>query len=205
MFSLRLVLIIFAIVFIYLKRWVSTEQIPRLQPQVMLIGTWGPFQWRCIFNSFDKYNVFQNNIIVFMKCFTIAQVSRAVHCTANNIHRNKAELASIAGKLCITVIYIYRAATTMRKISQWVSDGKLTLGRPGGVDTTPLAFSPCNFYDDSNRKNRLCVSVTRDGRHILTYVTSSWRCHVTYVMTSNVHDGGQNTLFLPLFVNRDIC
>ena len=68
----------------------------------------------------------------------------------------------------------------------------------------PLAFFPCNFFDDSNRKNRLSVSVTRDGRHILTYVTSSWRCHVTYVMTSYVHDGGQNTLFLPLFVNRDI-
>ena len=32
-------------------------------------------------------------------------------------------------------------------------------------------------------------------------VTSSWRCHVTYVMMSNVHDGGQNALFLPLFVN----
>ena len=82
----------------------------------------------------------------------------------------------------------------------------LTLGRPGGVDATPppLAFFPCNFFDDSNRKNRLRVSVTRDGRHILTYVTSSWRCHVTYVMTSYVHDGGQNTLFLPLFVNRDI-
>ena len=31
-----------------------------------------------------------------------------------------------------------------------------------------------------------------------------WRCHVTYVVTSNVHDGGQNALFLPLFVNRDI-
>ena len=77
---------------------------------------------------------------------------------------------------------------------------------PGGgvVDATPLAFFPCNFFYDSNRKNRLSVSVTRDGRHILTYVTSSWRCHVTYVMTSYVHDGGQNTLFLPLFVNRDI-
>ena len=75
----------------------------------------------------------------------------------------------------------------------------LTLGRPGGgVDATPpLAFFPCNFFYDSNRKNRLSVSVTRDGRHILTYVTSSWRCHVTYVMTSYVHDGGQNTLFLP--------
>ena len=71
----------------------------------------------------------------------------------------------------------------------------LTLGRPGGVDATPLAFFPCNFFYDSNRKIRLNVSVTRDGRHILTYVTSSWRCHVTYVMTSYVHDGGQNTLF----------
>ena len=68
----------------------------------------------------------------------------------------------------------------------------------------PLPFFPCNIFDDSNRKNRLIVSVTRDGRHVLAYVTSSWRCHVTYVMTSNVHDGGQKTLFLPLFVNRDI-
>ena len=74
----------------------------------------------------------------------------------------------------------------------------------GGVKTTPsLAFFPCNFFDDSNGENRLIVSDTRDGRHILAYVTSSWRCHVTYVMTSYVHDGGQNTLFLPLFVNRD--
>ena len=51
---------------------------------------------------------------------------------------------------------------------------ELTLGRPGGVGTTPLAFFPCNFFDDSNRKKRLSVSVTRDGRHILAYVTSSW-------------------------------
>ena len=74
----------------------------------------------------------------------------------------------------------------------------LTLGRPGGVDTTPLAFFPCNFFDYSNRKNRLRVSVTRDGRHILAYVTSSWRCHVTHVMTSYVHDSGQNTLFFTI-------
>ena len=67
-----------------------------------------------------------------------------------------------------------------------------------GVGTTPLAFFPCNFFDDSNRKNRLSVSVTRDGRHILAYVTSSRRCHVTYVMTSYVHDGGQNTLFFTI-------
>ena len=63
---------------------------------------------------------------------------------------------------------------------------QLTLGRLGGVDATPLAFFPCNFFDDSIAKNRLIVSVTRDGRHILAYVTSSWRCHVTYVMTSYV-------------------
>ena len=30
----------------------------------------------------------------------------------------------------------------------------------------PLAFFPCNFFDDSNRENRLIVYVTRDGRHI---------------------------------------
>ena len=47
------------------------------------------------------------------------------------------------------------------------------LGRPGGVGTTPLAFFPCNFFDDSNGENRLIVSDTRDGRHILAYVTSS--------------------------------
>ena len=68
----------------------------------------------------------------------------------------------------------------------------------------PPGVLPCNFFDDSNRKNRLFVSVTRDGRHIVACVTSSWRCHVTYVMTSYVHDGGQNTLFLQLFVNQDI-
>ena len=84
------------------------------------------------------------------------------------------------------------------------SETCLTLGRPGGMDTTPWRFSPVTFFDDSNRKNHLSVSVTRDGRHILKYVTSSLRCHVTYVMTSNVQDGGQNTLFLPLFVNRNI-
>ena len=49
---------------------------------------------------------------------------------------------------------------------------------PRGGGYQPLAFFPCNFFDDSNRKNCLIVSVTRDGRHILTYVTSSWRCHV---------------------------
>ena len=74
---------------------------------------------------------------------------------------------------------------------------------PKGVGTTPWRF-PCNFFDDSNRKIRLILSVTRDGEHILTYVISSWRCHVTYVMTSYVHDGGQNTLVLPLLVKRDI-
>ena len=79
-----------------------------------------------------------------------------------------------------------------------------TTPRGGGGYHPPLAFFPCNFFDDSNGENRLIVSDTRDGRHILAYVTSSWRCHVTYVMTSYVHDGGQNTLFLPLFVNRDI-
>ena len=90
----------------------------------------------------------------------------------------------------------------------------LTLGLPGG-GYHPLAFFLCNIFDDSNRKIRLIVyvtilgiyytrDVTRDVRHILAYVTSSWRCHVTYVMTSNVHDGGQNALFLPLIVNRDI-
>ena len=65
----------------------------------------------------------------------------------------------------------------------------------GGWYHPPLAFFPCNFFDDSNGETRLIVSVARDGRHILAYVTSSWRCHVTYVMTSYVHDGGQNTLF----------
>ena len=74
---------------------------------------------------------------------------------------------------------------------------------PRGVSTTPLAFFPCNFFDDSNGENRLIVSVTRDGRHVLAYATSSWRCHVTYVMTSYVHDGGQNTLFLLLLFYRD--
>ena len=80
----------------------------------------------------------------------------------------------------------------------------LTLGHPGGWVPPHMVFFPCNFFDDSNRENRLIVSVTRDGRHILAYVTSSWRCHVTYVMTTYVHDGGQNTLYLPSFVNRDI-
>ena len=76
----------------------------------------------------------------------------------------------------------------------------LTLGRPGGLMQPPLAFFPCNIFYDSNRKNRLSVSVTRDGRHILTYVTSSWRCHVTYVMTSYVHctwRWSKYTVFLP--------
>ena len=49
----------------------------------------------------------------------------------------------------------------------------LTLRRPGGGGYHPLALFPCNFFDDSNSKNHLSVSVTRDGRHILTYVTSS--------------------------------
>ena len=44
--------------------------------------------------------------------------------------------------------------------------------RVGGYHP-PLAFFPCNFFDDSNGENRLIVSVTRDGRHILAYVTSS--------------------------------
>ena len=74
----------------------------------------------------------------------------------------------------------------------------------GGGGCHPLAFFPCNIFDDSNGKNRLSVSVTSDRRHILTFVTSSWRCHGTYVMTSNVRDGGQNTMFLRVFVTRDI-
>ena len=65
----------------------------------------------------------------------------------------------------------------------------LTLGRPGGVGTTPpWRFFPYHFFGDSNWKNCFSVSDTRDRRHILAYVTSSWRCHVTYVMTSKVHD-----------------
>ena len=67
----------------------------------------------------------------------------------------------------------------------------LTLGLLGGGGyhpPPPLAFFPYYFFDDSNWKNCFSVSVTRDRRHILAYVTSSWRCHVTYVMTSTVHD-----------------
>ena len=46
--------------------------------------------------------------------------------------------------------------------------------RGGGYHPPPpLAFFPCNFFDDSNGENRLIVSDTRDGRHILAYVTSS--------------------------------
>ena len=37
----------------------------------------------------------------------------------------------------------------------------------------PLAFFPYYFFDDSNWKNCFSVSVTRDRRHILAYVTSS--------------------------------
>ena len=81
-----------------------------------------------------------------------------------------------------------------------ISHLTLTLGRlRGGVDTTPPGVFPMSFFDDSNRKNRLIVS---DWRHILTYVTSFWRCYVTYVITSYVNDG-QNTLLLQVFVNRD--
>ena len=99
--------------------------------------------------------------------------------------------------------------TITRKNGWWLANSKIFIKMlrfnprtPRGV-SPPLAFFPCNFFDDSNGENRLIVSDTRDGRHILAYVTSSWRCHVTYVMTSYVHDGGQNTLFLLLFVNRD--
>ena len=60
--------------------------------------------------------------------------------------------------------------------------------RGGGYHPPPLAFFPYHFFGDSNWKNCFSVSDTRDRRHILAYVTSSWRCHVTYVMTSKVHD-----------------
>ena len=75
----------------------------------------------------------------------------------------------------------------------WIwTNYSLTLGLLGGGGgyhpPPPLAFFPYYFFDDSNWKNCFSVSVTRDRRHILAYVTSSWRCHVTYVMTSTVHD-----------------
>ena len=57
------------------------------------------------------------------------------------------------------------------------SDKKLmlTLGLLGGGGWVPppLAFFPYYFFDDSNWKNCFSVSVTRDRRHILAYVTSS--------------------------------
>ena len=43
----------------------------------------------------------------------------------------------------------------------------------GGGGCHPFGVFPCNFFDDSNGENRLIVSDTRDGRHILAYVTSS--------------------------------
>ena len=45
--------------------------------------------------------------------------------------------------------------------------------RGGGWVPPPLAFFPYYFFDDSNWKNCFSVSVTRDRRHILAYVTSS--------------------------------
>ena len=93
-------------------------------------------------------------------------------------------------------VFVARASVIMYKLARaniWIELNWIDAQR--GVDATPLAFFPCNFLYDSNRKNRISVFVTRDERHILTYVTSSWRCNVTYVMTSYVHDGGQNTLF----------
>ena len=51
----------------------------------------------------------------------------------------------------------------------------------------------------------LSFKVSRQG-HMIFFNIFDIRdliCHVTYVMTSNVHDGGQNTLFLPLFDNRE--
>ena len=69
------------------------------------------------------------------------------------------------------------------------------LNRGCALGLPPPGVSPCNFFDHSNHKNRFIVSVTMKGRHILTYVTSSWSFHVTYVMTSDVYDGGQNACF----------
>ena len=106
---------------------------------------------------------------------------------------------------CVSVFTSFQQCMTVYySVLQCVTVFNPRTPRGGGWIPSPLAFFPCNFFDDSNRKNCLIVSVTRDGRHIFAYMTSSWRCHVTYVMTSNVHDGGQNILFLPLFVNRDI-
>ena len=49
-------------------------------------------------------------------------------------------------------------------------------GGGGGVDATPLAFFPVTFFMIPIAKIAsayLLISVNRDGRHILTYVTSS--------------------------------
>ena len=45
------------------------------------------------------------------------------------------------------------------------NQSSLSPGHPGGGYHPPGVF-PCNVFHDSNRKNRLIVSVTRDGRHI---------------------------------------
>ena len=55
----------------------------------------------------------------------------------------------------------------------------------------------CKTLNDSKRGNYLIVSVIRNGRFNLTYVTSFRWCHLTHIMTSksNFRGNGQNTLF----------
>ena len=67
-------------------------------------------------------------------------------------------------------------------------------------------FSPVTFLMSTIAKVASSHLLLRMGDtywHMLHHLDAvTWHSHMTYVMTSNVHDGGKNTV-LPLFGNRD--
>ena len=80
------------------------------------------------------------------------------------INRNdiNSQLVRSFTELCLYLVLCYYVSAFLNPLT------------PRGVrGTIPLAFFPCNFFDDYDCKNHLVVSVSMEGRHISAYVISS--------------------------------